>query len=278
MAIIFKPDNHLYVSTDEVKIDWISVTSLIGNLKPPFNGPAIAARSSKSKKSKWYGMSVEDILAAWKCEGDRAITLGTWYHNQRESDICGLDSLSIYGREVPVFKPCYDDEGNKMAPAQKLVDGIYPEHLVYLKSAGIIGQSDLVEVVDGVVNITDYKTNKEIKTESYVDREGFHQKMLHPVKHLDDCNLNHYNLQLSTYLFMILKHNPKLRPGKLTLHHITFEEEGRDKYDYPIAKRNEFGEPIVKEVIPYVMPYLRQEVISIIHWLADNRHKLKKKS
>ena len=37
--------------------------------------------------------------------------------------------------------------------------------LVYLKSARLCGQADLVEIVNGYINITDYKTNKEIKRE-----------------------------------------------------------------------------------------------------------------
>ena len=67
--------------------------------------------------------------------------------------------------------------------------------------------------------------NKEIKTESFRNWEGISQKMLAPVSHLDDCNYNHYNLQLSIYMYIILKHNPTFKPGKLILHHIQFEEE-----------------------------------------------------
>ena len=58
--------------------------------------------------------------------------------------------------------------------------------MVYLKSAGICGQSDLVEVVNGHVNIIDYKTNKEIKMESFKNWEGISEKMLHPVSNLED--------------------------------------------------------------------------------------------
>ena len=38
--------------------------------------------------------------------------------------------------------------------------------------------------------------------------------MYKPVNHLDDCNLNHYNLQLSIYAYIIKKHNPKLKDRK----------------------------------------------------------------
>lgn len=273
MSILkFTPHNHKYTSDDD--INWLSVTSLISNVKQPFEADAIALKSSKNKKSKWYGMTPEEIKLAWKAEADRATTLGTWYHNQREADICEIENMERHGHTVPIFKPI-ESNGVKFSPEQKLKDGIYPEHMVYLKSAGICGQSDLVEVVNGQVHITDYKTNKEIKVEGYTNWEGITQKMLPPVAHLDDCHLNHYALQLSMYMYIILKHNPKLKPGTLTIHHILFEETGKDRFGNPISARGENGEPIVKDIVQYDLPYLKQEAISLIHWLEDNRHKLK---
>ena len=275
MSILkFTAHDHKYRSEDD--IDWLSVTSLISQFKQPFDADKIATKSAKSKKSKWYGMTPEDIKAAWKAEALRATTLGTWYHNCRESDICGLEDMERHGSTVPVFKPI-EIEGIKDSPEQKIKEGVYPEHMVYLKSAGICGQSDLVEVIDGVVHITDYKTNKEIKVEGYTNWEGVTQKMAQPVSHLDDCHLNHYALQLSMYLFIILKHNPKLSPGILTIHHILFEEAGRDRFDNPISALDSSGNPIVTDVVQYDLPYLKKEAIAIIHWLEENKHKLKKK-
>ena len=275
MALIFKSENHTYESINE-DISWLSVTSLISNFKQPFDADVIAAKSSRSKKSKWYGMTPEEIKAAWKSESNRATSLGTWYHNCREADICGLTTIQRDGVEIPIFKPT-EIGGIKHAPDQKLVNGMYPEHLVYLKSAGICGQSDLVEVINGRVNITDYKTNKEIKLEGYTNWEGMRQKMQSPISHLDDCHFNHYAIQLSIYLYIILKHNPRLKPGKLTIHHILFEEVGRDKFDNPITALDTHGNPVVKDIIQYDLPYLKDEVISLINWLKDNLHKIKQK-
>jgi hypothetical protein len=78
-------------------------------------------------------------------------------------------------------------------------------------------------------------------------------------------------------MYIILKHNPKLQAGDIYIHHVTFEEEGKDEYGYPITKYSPEGDPIVKEVIPMKVPYLKDEVISIVNWLYDNRHKLIKK-
>ena len=235
----------------------------------------MAARVSKNKRSKWYGIEPKIIEQIWKNEADRATTLGTYYHNQREADLCSFASIEREGITVPIFKPYEEPNGLKIAPLQKLDPGVYPEHMVYLKSTGICGQSDLVEVVNGRVNIIDYKTNKEIKTEGFTNWEGISEKMLDPISHLDDCNFNHYALQLSIYMYIILKHNPKLQPGKIFIHHITFEQDGEDKYGYPIAKKDSDGNPIVKQVIPIVVPYLVDEVISILHYIKD--HLVKKK-
>ena len=276
MSILkFLPEKHKYISEDGT--DWLSVTSLISNFKQPFEADKIAKKCATSKKSKWYGMTPDEIKEAWKAEANRATTLGTWYHNCREADICELNNIERKGVTVPIFKPI-EIEGIKHSPNQKLTNGVYPEHMVYLKSAGICGQSDLVEVIYGEVHITDYKTNKEIKLSGFTNWEGVTQKMAPPVSHLDDCHLNHYALQLSMYLFIILKHNPKLKPGNLTIHHILFEEVGRDKFDNPITALDTNGDPIVLDIVQYDLPYLKKEAINVIHWLEDNRHKIKPKN
>jgi hypothetical protein len=279
MSLIFEPKSHTYTSADPTdQTKWISVTTLIGGLKQPFDSGNIAKKSASNKRSKWFGMTVQEIQDVWKKESDRACTLGNWYHDQREQDITNCETIVRYDKTLPVIKPMVDENGLKIASSQKLTDGIYPEHMVYLRSAGICGQSDLVEVADGFVHITDYKTNKEIKTESFKNWEGLSQKMNQPVSHLDDCNLNHYNLQLSIYMYMILKHNPQLKPGKLIIHHIMFEEEDeKDAFGYPISKLDADGEPIIKEIIPYEMPYLKDEVLSVMTYYKENPSKFFKK-
>jgi ATP-dependent exoDNAse (exonuclease V) beta subunit len=277
MSIYFKASDHSYKSIDDDNIIWTSVTTLLSNFKKHFDAEKVAQKVSKNKKSKWYGLDPKEIQEIWTNEAKRATDLGTFYHNEREADLCALASMEREGVTIPVFSPEeININGVKFAPSQKLEPGVYPEHMVYLKSAGICGQSDLVEVVNGKVNIIDYKTNKEIKRESYVDWEGKSEKMMTPLDSLDDCNLNHYALQLSIYMYMILKHNPKLKPGHIFIHHITFEVESEDQWGYPIAKKDEHGNPIVKEVTPIPVPYLVDEVIALLHYIKENPIKPKK--
>ena len=164
MAVIFKEEGHIYESLDENlekdKINWTSVTSFVGKFKPKFNAKAQAKKSSKNKRSKWYGMTEKEILNAWNSETERAIKLGNWYHNQREENICEFNTIERDGVEVPIIRPITDDNGIKIAPNQKIKDGVYPEHFVYLKSLGLCGQADLVTIVNVKINILDFKTNK----------------------------------------------------------------------------------------------------------------------
>ena len=274
MAVIFKEEGHIYESLDENldkdKIVWTSVTSFVGKFKPKFNAKAQAKKSGKNKRSKWYGMTQKEILDAWNNETQRAITLGNWYHNQREENICEFKTIERDGVNLPIIRPIIDQAGIKIAPDQKLKDGVYPEHFSYLKSLGLCGQADLVSIVNGKINILDYKTNKEIKEKGFTNWEGITSKMYNPISSLDDCNLQHYTLQLSLYAYIIKKHNPKLKIGKLQIQHVSFEKEGENEFGYPITKYNDQDEPIIKDIKMYDLPYLKDEIDSLIMWLKDN--------
>jgi ATP-dependent exoDNAse (exonuclease V) beta subunit len=269
MKLLFNEEDHTYHSIDDIGIKWTSVTSVISKLKKPFDAKKVANKVSKNKKSKWYNLKPTEIIEIWNKESKRATDLGTFYHNQRESDICSLSSMEKEGLVIPVVAPQPLKNGKKLSSTQKLDPGIYPEHMVYLKSASICGQADLVEVVNNKVHIIDYKTNKEIKKESYKNWEGISDKMAPPVSNLDDCNFSHYSLQLSIYMYIVLKHNPKLRPGNIFIYHVEFEKEGEDKYGYPITKKTDSGDPVVKKVNILPIKYLVDEVHAILHYLKN---------
>lgn len=165
MEIKFRADIHKYESIDNLHTKWISATSLVNLFKKPFDAERISISVSKKKKSKWYGMKPEDIREIWKKEANRATSLGTWYHNERETELLACSTLQREGLDLSVIHPIEQD-GIKLSPNQTIVPGIYPEHLVYLKSARICGQADRLEVVNNRVDIFDYKTNKEIKKRS----------------------------------------------------------------------------------------------------------------
>jgi endonuclease I len=144
MAIQFTAHDHKYQSVNaEESIDWLSVTSFVKLFKEPFDQKEVALKASQNAKSKWYGMDPEHIIKIWNNETDRAVTLGSWYHDQRETEVVMCDTIRRAGMDLPIIRPI-EQNGVKIAPDQNLTEGIYPEHMVYLKSAGICGQADRV--------------------------------------------------------------------------------------------------------------------------------------
>jgi hypothetical protein len=57
-----------------IKINWISVTTLVSHFKKPFDAEQIAAKVTKNKRSKWFGIEPIDIEAIWNAESERAMT------------------------------------------------------------------------------------------------------------------------------------------------------------------------------------------------------------
>ncbi|NIP30428.1 MAG: hypothetical protein GTN59_07660, partial [Candidatus Dadabacteria bacterium] len=201
---------------------------------------------------------------------NRATTLGSWYHNQREQDVLNCNTITRDGIELPIISPLYDNK-IKLAPDQTLIQGIYPEHFVYLKSASICGQADRVEIVGDRIDVYDYKTNKEIKTEGYEFWDGTKKMMLGPVRHLEACEFNYYALQLSVYMYIMLKHNYNLHPGVLEIHHIEFEIDGKDENGFPVLAVDTEGNPIIQKVNQIELPYLKKEVIAMLTWLKEHK-------
>lgn len=264
----FNEAGHKYESADGT--NWKSVTSIVKTVQEYFDADSIARKSSKNRKSKWYGMSPEEIMKCWDDISMTAIELGNWYHKEQEKILCNIDTIEREGFTCNIVKPIIIDN-EKHAPDQTLQNNhVYPEHFCYLKSVGICGQSDLVEVRNNEVHIIDYKSNKELSTSGYKDWQGIAKKLKHPVSHLEDCKLNIYTLQLSMYMYMILKHNPLLKAGSLKIHHIIFREIDRDRLGNPVYERDQNGEPIVDRVEVYPVPYLKDEVIAILKKINES--------
>jgi len=263
--IKFIEKNHSYHSEDG--ITWTSVTSIVKKFQERFDAESISIKSSKNKKSKWYGMSPSEIRKCWEDISMTAIELGNWYHKEQERILCNAETIEREGFPCKIIKPIII-ESEKIAPEQRLENNhIYPEHFCYLKSASICGQSDLVEVRDNKVHIIDYKSNKSLEAEGFKNWQGISKKLKAPLGHLDDCKLNIYNIQLSLYMYIILKHNPQLKAGSIKIHHIIFKEIDRDRLDNPVYARDSNNDPVVDHIEVHDLPYMKDEVISIIKYL-----------
>jgi hypothetical protein len=272
--IQFESEGHAYRNIDaNDDFKWVSVTKLVHHFQEPFNAKEVAERCSKGSNPKYAGRDPKEIMQAWQEENERATSLGSWYHDQREKAILDCNTITRDGIELPIISPIVQN-GIKLAPNQTLVDGIYPEHFVHLRSASICGQADRVEIVNGKVDIYDYKTSKEIKMRGYEFRDGTRKMLRGPVRHLEDCEFNHYALQLSIYMYVILKYNYNYDPGIMEIHHIEFEVESKNEFGYPVYALDPQGNPIIKKVNPIQLPYLKREVIEMLKYLQINKENI----
>ena len=139
--------------------------------------------------------------------------------------------------------------------------GIYPEYLIYYDNPKldlhIAGQIDLLVKSGNEITIIDHKTNKKI------DLKGFYnsstrstEKLKYPLGSLDNCNYNVYQLQLSTYAWMLQKINPDFIIKDLILNH----------YDHD------------NNNVLYHCTYLKEDVEKMLkHYAKQNKLELQKK-
>jgi hypothetical protein len=171
-----------------------------------------------------FNNQVDTILEEWRDKRERACARGTKIHKDYELKTLAGDYSALKEYNLPIFS-----DGGKFSvnTSNKIEEGYYvlPEALLSrVSDDGILrlaGQADLIIVNGNEVIILDYKSNAEIKTKSYFDRKKKKsEKMLYPLNHLDDVNYYHYELQLSTYAWIIEKNNPNLKvTGLYLLHH-----------------------------------------------------------
>ena len=165
---------------------------------------------------------VSEILKSWDNIRDEACDHGSYVHEIMENSFYGNThfDLSKYG--------CPDICGNytciKGNYHLDLENGMYPEFLMsYITPEGlrIAGQADLVVKSGNDISIFDYKTNREIKKRSFFNKSKKKNVMMkYPLNSIEDCNYQHYTLQLSLYAYILQKLNPNFNIKSLKLVHI----------------------------------------------------------
>ena len=175
-----------------------SVTQFIERYFEPFDSESIS-----KKYAEKYSLNQQDVLEDWKRKGDIAAFAGTFIHRFLQE-----------GKEHRTYLPIYDDNAlhslselvkqrvNILLPKAKAFLADTEGKLIPIKLEYIVGYKDLIAgSIDMLcwnktkqeLQIWDYKNTKEIATSN-----RFGKKMKPPFTG-DDCNLNHYSVQLSMY-------------------------------------------------------------------------------
>ena len=194
------PESILY---DE-DFNFTSVTEFIYLFFRKFDQEKIAQKLT-TEHTKYMHMSVEELIEQWSKGAER----GTIVHNELELFINeGVEpkhKLATTGWEWIKDK-------------QKNPDNIFhSEVIVFSKKLKIAGTIDLLihNKKSDTYHLLDWKTNKRIDERSFGGKKG----ILNSTEHLDDCNFNHYSLQLSFYRY-ILENHYGLKVDKQLLFHL----------------------------------------------------------
>ncbi len=212
--ISFNPTYHTY-TLDGKRLK--NVTSLVNEVKVPFDREGISARQAKEK-----GVPQEFILDEWEENGRIAREKGSKTHHyilQRLTGAMDDDPILALNETIPEM----DSFDRFWQKAQANMEADQVEWVVGDVELGIAGTIDLVlfHRGTGLYHLFDWKTGK------FEYRSEWNRFMLPPFDHLDDCHLNHYSLQLSLYK-LILQRNTDITLGDSYIVHLTD--------DYQIAK------------------------------------------
>ena len=151
-------------------------------------------------------------LDLWEEEGRVARVKGTLAHNEKEQEIKGHITSRTASAGEFVEVPLGINEAAIME-GDFDSQGVFAELLVWNEAYGVAGQVDKVIKRKKHIDLEDYKTNKKLAT------VGFRGAMMkYPLNSLPDCNISHYQIQLSLYAWMLQKRGYHI--GKLIIRHI----------------------------------------------------------
>lgn len=188
--LIFKADTHQYFTKQGQEL--APVSHVIKKYCQKFDptGEIIARCAARD------GKTVEEKRKEWDEIRDTASDKGNSFHRQAEHWVKTKTILD-------------DDYKDVISQLTKIPfkGTLHSEVKLFSEELGIAGTSDLMDQHNGIVDIYDFKTNKELKKKSFFDVKSRQYKyMLSPVSHLMDCNFVHYSLQLSIYQILLEEH------------------------------------------------------------------------
>lgn len=177
----------------------------------------------------------QEILDSYTLENKKSCEYGTKIHAAIENALYGRDPATLkkygLGGKMEVFRGKYTLD---------LGTGVYPEFMISYRDGDFLlcGQVDMLVIDGDNVIIIDHKTNKKIEFKSFYDKFKKSQTMLkYPLNNIQDCNGQHYTLQLSTYAWMIQQLNPRYNIQRLTIHWI--DHDGKESFiDVPYLKQD----------------------------------------
>lgn len=215
--ISFLEEPHLYLIDGKEVPGLLSVTQFIHRLFKPFDAKCVINNMMKSTNwltSKYYGKSVDEIIKEWDSIKNDAADKGTKMHFAIEQFYTKTVSPEYYIQ--PDKEILNTVEYNHFMNFYKDYMYLKPfkiEWRIFDEVVKIAGSVDMVfhdPDNENCLYIYDWKRSKCINFSNRF------QKGLGELNHLDDCNFNHYSLQLNIYK-KIIETNYKYKVTKLAI-------------------------------------------------------------
>eukprot|EP00752_Nemacystus_decipiens_P015859 g14167.t1 len=146
----------------------------------------------KKKHSQYYGLTDDEIKGVWDKNRTAAASAGTIMHRNLELCCNGLPHHTT-SKEFQLFSSFRDDHPD-LKPYRS-------EWLIFDEDSRISGSVDMIYTNDsGEFILCDFKRSKEIKFSNRWQRGCAPM-----TSGLEDCNFNHYSLQLGVYKAILEK-------------------------------------------------------------------------
>lgn len=212
--ITFTEEGHKYTITDSegnpITKSIVSTTETIGKYHSHFNADNALSKMSFDedgiyigKNEEYKGKNREEIKLGWEKTGKDASEKGTDTHQDIENFFNGDPVINPDSKEHQMFLAFWKDyqEKNPTHRPYRTECLIYDDNPNCEKV--LSGSIDFLAIdEDDELHMFDWKRSKAIKKEnSFTTKYGdvIHKKMYKPFNNLDDCNYNHYRLQLNFY-------------------------------------------------------------------------------
>lgn len=210
--LVFVEEGHRYFVGDKEMVS-VSVTTHL--FKKHIDSYQLAKetyeRNYDRESSKYYRMTIDEIVQQWKEISENSCSHGTEKHEFGES--CFYYMTGQYDKILPLYKDRLLEDGGFLAKDEKEeaivkfyeeipkeVVPILAETKVYDADLGYAGTFDILFYYDCPIDdnksglyIMDWKTNKDLF------KNFNEEKLLEPFDGLLDCPMSLYKLQLSLY-------------------------------------------------------------------------------
>ena len=212
-------DKHEYSLLDDSVISFTSVTTFVNSFFEPFDEVKVS-NHLVNNVPKYFGETPESLIEKWNLARKHGTDVHLEIENWIKDGASPKDQKSIFAKkwiEVYVARPNIET---------------FSEVIVYSKELCIAGTMDVLMVNkdSGEHVIIDWKTSRRIEKKSFKGKKGIKKE----TSNIEDCNYNHYALQLSLYRY-ILEEFYDIKVSRQLIAHL--KDDGLESHSTPYMKK-----------------------------------------